>query len=185
MSQQLQDVSEVLSTRDSKYIDEYYQEDRPFLIEGMASKKEELASAFIAQIEKRQIPTLAMGYGQLIIEKKARDYYVLTRSLGEGDAIAVMVIRFDTQGSDLFVEWRHYELGQKQGWVYKLIWGTIGFLLIFPFGVGIITLIWGLAILDDVFRGRYVKLAEFQKQDSWAFKEAVDTALREAIRIVK
>ena len=161
-----------------------------FLIRGMGDRAGEIAARFFKQLSDRGINGLTLATGDLVITnggKSSRRYYFAERDLGK-DALATLAVRIAPEGTDLFVEWRHYtlpSLGYTRlkysfwpiligaGFVYSnggaQAWALGGLVAI---GVGIAVALW---------KGRKESLEGFQSQDSTAFQLAVRAAIEEAI----
>lgn len=149
-----------------------------FLIRGMGDRAEEIAARFFKQLEQRSIEGLTLSIGKLIIDledgrQDSRDYYFAERNLGE-DAKAIMAVRIAPTGTDLFLEWRHYNLPPLRE--RKFNWFIGCFLALFYVVPALIYYAWVKSGKD-----RASTLEGFQSQDSTAFQLAVRAALEEAI----
>jgi len=174
-------IDDILDSDDRKSLGKYYQSRWRALIPGMANKTDRIVNMFFRQVNGREIIGLSVGFGRLEIDKEERDYYLLSRDLGEG-ALASMAVRFDATGKDLYLEWRHYELGRARDASEKF-WRKIGGILCIYPGIALaFPLSIGIEWLKSL--SREVKPTAFQREDSWAFREAVDLALREAFDLV-
>lgn len=85
---------------------------RRFLIPGLGDRADEIAARFFRRVGERGIDGVKPSVGKLVIKLEgertdSRDYYFVERDLGEG-ALATMAVRIAPNGTDLFVEWRHF-----------------------------------------------------------------------------
>jgi hypothetical protein len=153
-----------------------YVDGRQILIRGMGDRAEEVAARFFKQLAERGIQDVTLSFGNLITpveggKTDTREYYFAERDLGK-QAVATTAIRIAPIGTDLFVEWRHYELPPITG---DVNWIIFVFLLIFYIVPALIYYYW----VKNMARA--FNLIGFQSQDSAAFQLAVRAALEEAI----
>jgi len=173
------------------------------VIPGMATKVDEVRKTFAQRMEERAFQNLAVSPGQIEVEYQRKDYEFWMLKLDpERDARAIMAIRIVPFGNDLWVEWVHLELSgiltKSQVQAMRFI-GFFGGLILLILGAAcaaywlvatMIAIILGVVLLLVAILGSqegsrsYDELNAFQKQESWAFQQSVDQALREALDLV-
>ena len=179
---------------------------RRFQIPGLGDRADEIAARFFKQVGERGIGGVRRSLGKLVIGTDSRDYYFIERDLGDS-ALATMAVRIAPNGTDLFVEWRHYTTpswgmatfvrGEGCTWVGFLLVGSIFAMVIGLAGFGstesgaservLAFLIGGLVlagcikVLTMKERIRLYGLKGFQGQESTVFQLSIRAALAEAI----
>lgn len=151
------------------------------LVRGMADRRADVIAYFFGRLKERQIPDLVLSDGYLLIDRQQRDYFFVQKFLsapttwasmnkdpnGLARALATVCVRLAASGSDLMVEWRHFQRTEA----------TFGAFMR-GFTAGFFTL--GASLLVD-HSGRQLRLKGFEEQDSMALKLAVQASLEEAI----
>ncbi len=145
------------------------------LIPGMAAKANEVVEGFVQQFRQRQIPDAAMFGAEVKVEGKRRRYWLAMRTLGKHGAAAWRAVYVTASGQDLYVEIRDNTRGDRQDPILAVFGVLIGIPLILAWGFGLLLIIKALTPRD---------LTESQNQEAWAFNQAVDRALREALDMV-
>lgn len=157
-----------------------------FLIRGMGARANEIAARLFKQLAVRNIQNLKLSFGKIVIElqgnkKDTREYYFAECDLGDG-ALAIMAIRINPVGTDLFIEWRNYTLPSYGPIAFSWGWFTGGLLFgLFPgilYGLGYIIY---LLLYKKPSTSRKSDLEGFQFQENQAFQLSVRAALEEAI----
>lgn len=102
------------------------------LIREAAKHAEEIASRFFARLQQKGIQGITLSKGNLAAHNASHGYYFVEKDLGE-DAMATMAVRIDPSGSDLVVQWRHYNLPPRRTLVETLGMTAASFVYIVPF----------------------------------------------------
>jgi hypothetical protein len=179
------------------------------VIPGMATKVDEVRKTFAQRMEERAFQNITVSPGQIEAEDQRKDYEFWMLKLDpERDARAIMAVRIVPFGNDLWVEWVHLELSgiltKSQVQATRFIGVFFGLILlilgaVFPsiledkfcgwlptmiaIILGVVLLLVAILGSQEGSRG-YDELNVFQKQESWAFQQSVDQALREALDFV-
>ena len=184
---------------------------RRFLIPGLGDRADEIAARFFKRVGERGIDGVKLSVGKLVINlaeerTDSRDYYFVERDLGES-ALATMAVRTAPNGTDLFVEWRHYTTPSWRKVTFVRGDGCVfvGFLTVVSVaaaggglsfatsgsqlaGQGVPFVLVGGLVLAGCIKlltmktwERYFGLVGFQGQESTAFQLSIRAALAEAI----
>lgn len=154
-----------------------------FLIRGMGERAEEIAARFFNKLAARNIQGLTLSVGNIILnlgeKQDSRQYYFAERDIGDG-ALAIMAVRINPVGTDLYIEWRNYALPSWQPRSpFSWFWFIVG--LIFYIIPGILYYYNYEKNKDKPPEYRKSDLEGFQFQENEAFQLTVRAALEEAI----
>lgn len=149
---------------------------------GKFEEKENLISAFVSEIESHQIPNIEISYGELVIEKQARNCVFAQIFVESQDskimgitkndkqrARSTIAVRIDASGKDLILEWRNF--------LRKSV--TVGGIAAAATAAYFTA---GISLLAKQGRsGRALSLKGYENPDNDVFAMTVFTALKDAI----
>lgn len=148
----------------------------------MGERADEIAARFFKQLAVRNIQGLSLSIGNIILyqdnKQDTRQYYFAERDIDNG-ALAIMAVRINPVGTDLYIEWRNYTLPSWKPRTFSWFWFIIG--LIFYVVPGILYYYNYEKNKDKPPTQRKIDLEGFQFQENEAFQLAVRAALEEAI----
>ena len=149
---------------------------------GKYEERENLISAFVSEIESHQIPNIEISFGQLVVEKQARNCVFAQIFIENKDskimgftkkenqlARSTIAVRIDASGKDLILEYRNFLRTSVTG---GAIVGTVA-AAYFTAGISLLA--------KQGREARALSLKGYENPDNDVFAMTVFTALKDAI----